>query len=382
MIRQADQPSDPQPRRTRRGATTALLFGAWAGMVVPMSAQGNPATKDHAASNGGTNQAAPIGRQPVTLHQAWLAEVMDLDGRRAIELYTELARDRQPENHERWLALARLLELHRLGQTSAPNLDPLEVPKALRGPFAAAASPADPALLEARARTLLEGGSVEPPPPPPGNAPGAPGSGPATPAATSPGAPTQPAAPAQPAASAQPQAAAESPRLPVLRPVVHDAETWLLGLSGLSWRDRLRQRQPQSFDRSQFTERYNAMRVMAAELDGRRSQADEVRALYFTQWRPPALDGPPQAVLDRVRQNLQAMQRERSQASPLLPRLQEALDKAAAEDPQGALQLVLRLPLFAELLLAPVPPIPPVAPEPSAATPQGAGDPPTERSRR
>lgn len=386
MTRHTGQQFAPQPSGTRLGATAALLFGALAGLGTPLpaqgntaaqgNAQGNTATKDNPAQNGGKNQATPVGRQPATLHQAWLAEVMDLDGRRALELYTELARDRQPENHERWLALARLLELHRLGQTSAPSLDPLEVPKALRGPFAAAASPADPALLEARARALLEGGSVEPPPAPPGNAPGAPPSGPATPTATSPG------TPAQPQAQTQPQAPAESPRLPVLRPVVHDAETWLLGLSGLSWRDRLRQRQPQSFDRSQFTERYNAMRVMAAELDGRRSQADEVRALYFTQWRPPALDGPPQAVLDRVRQNLLAMQRERSQASPLLPRLQEALDKAAAEDPQGALQLVLRLPLFAELLLAPVPPIPPVAPEQPAATPQGAVDPPTERSRR
>jgi hypothetical protein len=286
-----------------------LATGLLAGLATTAAAQA-PASP----------RIGPGLRLPATLHQAWLAEVMDLDGRRAVELYTEVARDRQPENHERWLAVARLLELHRLGQTSAPALDPIEVPNALRGPFAAAATtnPANHAALEARAAALLGGSAIEPAP-----APGTP-----------PPAPTEP------------------PRLPVLRPVVHDAETWLLGLSGLSWRDRLRQRQPQGFDRSQFTDRYNALRVMTAELDGRRSQADEVRALYFTQWRPPALDGTPAVLLERVRRNLAAMQQERSQASPLLPRLAEALDRAANDDPLTALQLVQRLPLFAELLLA------------------------------
>lgn len=250
----------------------------------------------------------PVTRATATLHQAWLAEVMDLDSRRATELYREVARDKVPDNLERWVAVARLAELHRLGVAAELLIDPLEVPPPLRASLAAAAAPIDVEALTRRA-------SSDP-------------------------------------AQLMQSLGSEAGKLPVLRPAVFDAEVWLISQVA-SWRDRVRQRQQSQAARPPFTERFYAMRIVIAELEGRRSQADEVRALYFTQWRPPVVTADHAANLARVRTNLETLLGERDMigAQNLLNRLREAIEKEQAADPAAAMGLLLRLPYFAELLL-------------------------------
>ncbi len=238
---------------------------------------------------------------------------MDLDSRRATELYREVAGDKVPDNLERWVAVARLTELHRLGVTTKLLIDPLEVPSPLRASLAAAAAPIDVEALTKRASSD----------------------------------PTQ----------LLQSLGSEGGKLPVLRPAVYDAEIWLISQVA-SWRDRFRQRQQSQAARPGFTDRFYATRIVFAELDGRRSQADELRALYFTQWRPPVVTNDHAANLARVRANLEALFSERDMvgAQNLLNRLRDAIDKAPAADPAAAMEMLLRLPYFAELLLQDNPP--------------------------
>ncbi|MBM4062982.1 MAG: hypothetical protein FJ265_18085 [Planctomycetes bacterium] len=247
-------------------------------------------------------------RVTTTLHQAWLVEVLDLDARRAADLYRDLARDRQSDNPERWIAIARLAELHRLGVTPAFAVEVAEVPQALRRPLAEAQEPIAVANLLARAAgdpaELLLGLGTE------------------------------------------------AQGMPPLRPAVHEAETWLLGQVDPSWRNRLRLRQ--GLERTRFSVLLSATRILNAELEGRRAQADDTRALYFTQWRPPAVRGDDAANLARARTRLDALLRDPATGGMTrnqLQRLRDALEKAAATDPAAAMALLLRLPTYAELLL-------------------------------
>jgi hypothetical protein len=240
---------------------------------------------------------------------------MDLDRPRAADLYREVARDKSPDNLERWVAIARLAELHRLGVTAAPNLDPAEVPTAIRAPLAATEGRVDVAAL---ARDAAQ----------------------------------------EPAVLLQSLGTAPG-RLPLLRPAVPSAETWLLGQVGPNWRDWSRRRPQNQAGGAPFVDRLNAVRVLVYELEGRRNEADGVRALYFTQWRPPTVSDDIAANLARAKANLATLLRERQVSGPyqaLLQRLGDAMDKTAATDPAAAQVLLLRLPYFAELMLPENPP--------------------------
>lgn len=257
-----------------------------------------------------TTPTTTTTRQPAaSLHQAWLTEVMDLDSRHAAEIYGEVARDKSPDNLERWVAIARLAELQRLGIGKTPTTDPKEVPQMLRAPLAAAQVAIDVPTLVEHAQSdpagLLQG------------------------------------------------LGDEEGKLPLLRPAVAEAQTWLISQVGPNYRDRFRQRQSNTADRGRFYDRFWATNVVVAELEGRRSQADEVRALYFTQWRPPTVSSDANANLTRIRTNLATLLRGRDMngAQNLLRRLGEAIEKVATTDPAAAVALVLRLPYFAEPLL-------------------------------
>ena len=83
--------------------------------------------------------AGAVGAQEpdaaVSLHRAWLAEVMDLDVRRAVEGYRSVALDARPGQMERWVAVARLVELQRLGALGGAPLPVwTDAPAALRFP--------------------------------------------------------------------------------------------------------------------------------------------------------------------------------------------------------------------------------------------------------
>lgn len=262
-----------------------------------------------AQDNKPAQTIATTAKQPAaSLHQAWLTEVMDLDSKRAAEIYGEVARDKGPDNLERWVAIARLAELQRLGLAKAPYTDPKEVPQVLRAPLAAAQLAIDKETLVRHAQSdpagLLQG------------------------------------------------LGGDEGKMPLLRPAVSEAQAWLISQVGPNYRDRFRQRQSNVPDR-RFENRFWATNVVVAELEGRRSQADEVRALYFTQWRPPAISGDANSNLARVRTNLTTLLRARDMngSQNLLRRLSEAIETAAATDPAVAMALVLRLPYFAELLL-------------------------------
>lgn len=293
---------------------TKALAVAW--MLPCAAALAAAGLQDPSAPGAAATQSPrPAARAPATLHQAWLTEIMDLDRPRAADLYREVAKDKSPDNLERWVAIARLAELHRLGVTTAPTVEAAEVPAAIRAPLAAANEPVATEALAADAAR-------------------------------------------DPAALLQ-SLGTTAGRLPLLRPAVPAAETWLIGQIGPNWRDRSRLRPQNQVGRAPFIDRYNAVRTLVYELEGRRNEADIVRTLYFTQWRPPAVSNDVAKNLARAKANIEALVRERQMPGSqltLLLRLGEALDKAAGQDPSAAQSLLLRLPYFAELLLPENPP--------------------------
>lgn len=249
-----------------------------------------------------------------TLQDAWLHEVLDLDLPRAVAGYRRVAADARPGRLERWIAAARLAELHRLQAAPPAPAQAADLPAPLRPAFAAAEPQLPVAELLARAR-------------------------------------------GEPKAALQ-QLATDAGRLPNLRPVVPAAEDWLMGQIGPSLRDRWRQRMATLGNRARSdaqntTDRLYAADVLRAELQGRTAQADALRTLYFADWKPPTAPGDPAPHVARIRHNLEAMLAENQspQQAALLRELADAIEQRAAASPAAALQLVLRVPIYAEWLL-------------------------------
>ena len=263
--------------------------------------------------------AAVPSQQPsaaTTLHEAWLHEVLDLDVARAVAGYQQVAADASPGHLERWVAAARLLELRRLHATTVAPPDLADAPPALRAAFATTAAELPVAELLARVReepqTVLQ------------------------------------------------KVGTDAGRLPPLRTAVPACEDWLMSQIGPSLRDRWRQRMAAFSSRARgseaanATERIYAADIVRAELQGRTTQADALRTLYFADWRPPAATGDPVPLLAQVRERLAAMLAEPTLQAPqatLLRELGEAIDQRAATSPAAALAFVLRLPIYSERLL-------------------------------
>jgi hypothetical protein len=251
------------------------------------------------------------------LHRAWLSEIMDLDVAAATEGYQRVAAGSQPGDLERWVAAARLLELRRCGVDVPPPANG-DVPGPLRELFKAAAPPLPASELLPRAK-------------------------------------------GDPRDVVQ-RAATEEGRVPALRTAVPQAEEWVLRQVGPSMRDRLRQRFAatggrgrSTGDSNRYPERLYAFDILRAELQGRTAQADALRTLYFGDWRPPAATGDAATAVARIRTNLAAWLRDPALSTQLaapLRDLSEAIEQRAAADPANALALVLRLPIYAERLLA------------------------------
>jgi len=282
----------------RRGATGLLLTLSLVGP--PARAQGSPEAALRPQRAAAT----------ATLHQAWLAEVLDLDTQRAVALYAEVAQRGGPVNLERWVAVARLIELQRLGIDAGRPIDLGEVPTPLRAPFAAAQTPLDKAelarFIAADPKTLL---------PILGTAEG---------------------------------------KVPLLRPIVPVAEDWLLKETGPSQRDRLRQRREAFANRVRFTDPINAYQILVAEVAGDRRRADANRKLFFPSWTPPPVSTDHAVNLERFHRNLEDLRNEREgtrSQDGLLQRLRSTVEKTYEADPAAAIGLLLRLPLYAERLL-------------------------------
>lgn len=257
--------------------------------------------------------------QPLAaLHRAWITEVLDLDGAGAAAQYAKIAREARTAQPERWVAAARLAELQRLGviTPSAPGL--AEGPAALRQALGETPPPALQVddLLQ-RLRTTQTTG--------------------------------------------MPDLTEIQENGLVLRPLVPGAESWLLNQTGPSLRDRRRQRM-QAFanlSRSpQFSndlQRLYATTIVNAEINGRRSQADALRALYFANWRPPVVAGDASTVVRRAIDVLTTWIAE-PDLNPwqrtLLTTLREHLERKLESAPEEARNLVARMPRFSERLMA------------------------------
>ena len=241
-----------------------------------------------------------------TLHDAWLFEVLDLDIKKAVAAYEKVAADQRPGNLDRWVAVARLAELKRLGVDVTLQVDQREVPEPLRAPLANISAPLPVADLLQRIH----------------------------------GAP----------AEVLQYIGTEAGRLPPLHPVTALAEDWRLAQIP-SNREQNNRRAGANLN-SDLVNQFNAIDIVRTELGGWRSQAAVRRAMWFPNWQPPKLSGDSQPYLEKVRTNLEAWLRDTEQAQlrNALRELQSALNEKAA-DPAASLALIARLPIFAEKLL-------------------------------
>ncbi len=271
-----------------------------------------------ALAAGSPAQAGTNGESAIAaLHRGWIAETLDLDRAAATELYLEVAKQPRAATPERWVAIARLAELRRLGADVGAPLDLEGAPQALRQEWAAGLPPlaTDELIRQLRADPDAAVGSI----------------------------------------------AGRTQDPLVLRPLVPVAETWLLAQTGPSLRDRRRQRMQASVNLRRspeaiaYLERLYASTIVSAEVNGRRSQADALRELYFTTWQPPQVVGDPATLIARARDRLTEWAAEPSTTAgqrAVLTMLRDHVASRAATDPREVLGLLLRLPRYAERLLA------------------------------
>ena len=249
------------------------------------------------------------------MHSAWLLEVMDGDVPGAVRAYTAIAANDDPNNLQRWVAVARLLELKRLG-VAVPEFDLDKVTPAPLRPALAAAKQPLPVPVEELIRRATQTPEL-----------------------------------------VRQSVSSESERLPALRPATAAAQEWV--------RDRLRARiydgrpRPRTAGTRNLPDRARIERVQAAdilqrEIEDRQEQADSLRKFYFPEWRPPVVTIEATLAIARVRTGIDAwlVDKDASRTQQnLLRSLREAFDARAATDPAAALAFVLRMPLYADRLL-------------------------------
>ena len=257
------------------------------------------------AAQNGAGAAADVATR---LHEAWLREVLDLDTAGAVGDYEAIAADRSGRI-ERWIAVARLAELQRLGLPVANPGAAAEAPAAVRAALALV-TPLPIAELLRQAQTN----------------------------------------PADPT------------RVPDLRPATLATMTWVRNQSGPSQSERQRQRAasgrprpPQNRNDAERVDRVHASDVVLRELEGKTEQAAGLRELYFPDWKPPAVADAAPAALARAKVAVDAWLQEADlgqQQQALLGRLRAELDQRTVADPAAALAWLVRLPVYADRLLA------------------------------
>jgi len=257
------------------------------------------------AAQNGAGAAADVATR---LHEAWLREVLDLDTAGAVGDYEAIAADRSGRI-ERWIAVARLAELQRLGLPVANPGAAAEAPAAVRAALALVTPlPIAELLRQAQAN------------------------------------------PADPT------------RVPDLRPATLATLSWVRNQSGPSQSERQRQRAasgrprpPQNRNDAERIDRVHASDVVLRELEGKTEQAAGLRELYFPDWKPPAVADDAPAALARAKVAVDAWLQEADlgqQQQALLGRLRAELDQRTAADPAAALAWLVRLPVYADRLLA------------------------------
>lgn len=257
-------------------------------------------------AGGGIAQAV-AGDVGTRLHAAWLRETLDLDTKGAVAEYEAVAADRSGRA-ERWIAVARLAELQRQG-VAVGNPGPVaEAPAAVRAALALVTPLPIAELLK------------------------------------------------------EPAAGAESARALDLRPATIATLNWVRSQSGPNANERQRQRAasgrprtPADRNDAERMARLHAFDVAQRELQGKTEQAAGLRAVYFPDWKQPALAGEPAAALARAKDRLDAWQKEPGSSEgqlALLGRLRSELDARGA-DAGAAIAWLGRMPVYADRLLAP-----------------------------
>jgi hypothetical protein len=291
-----------------------------------MSPRATKAWRLAAALGAGLACLAPAhGQTPASdpsaaLHAAWLKEVMDLDVVGAVRDYEAIAANPRPSNPERWVAVARLAELQRLGIVGAAPVATAEAPSALRSVLLGLHPPLPVEELQRRV--------------------------------------------SRPPAEVVQLVGTDAGRLPPLRPATPSAQAWLRDQIGPSVDDRLRQLVPPNRTRTDpaRAERWQAADILNVELQGRQDQAAKLRQLYFGNWKPPVVGTDHAATLQRVASSLEAWLKElkekdndnTQQQQMLLRGLREAVEQRAAIDQATAVAFVLRMPYYADRLLGAV----------------------------
>lgn len=264
------------------------------------------ATATIAAQSGRAEAARQRHRDATQLHRAWLQENLDLDTQGAIADYEKL-RSRAPKARpERWIAIARLAELGRLGVIhpepgTRPMQAPLEVQEALE-------SLGQPVPWQ----NVL----------------------------------------------ADPIAAVE---LPPLRPATERIMRWGRDQVGPTvdqrWLMKMRTRERSAPGDNRWRNRNAAFTLLDVELEGTSERAESLRRLLFAGWKPPKLNvNRGQAVARARARLLEMIESERSNGyKSRLEALQQRFTKLASSDEDAALALLMRLPFLAEELLLPPP---------------------------
>lgn len=233
------------------------------------------------------------------LHKAWLKEKLDLDTRAAAGGYDATMKSSSKNMPERWVALARLEELGRLGVlTPEPKSRPRQVPREVK-----------------RALTRLE-------------------------------APIP-----YKDVLANPDAEI---KLKKLRPATPLVQTW--AGSQVSEFERMnqdrRRRQGQGVTPEQLR-RWHAWDVLRRELEGNRNQAAQLRRLQFPNWKAPKVSGKHEDVLAKAYERLTAWiaEEDRSTRRTTLRDFQKGLKEEAKISAANAVKFLRRLPHFGERLL-------------------------------
>ena len=279
--------------RSVRALLAAVAFVAVADAATAQSGRARVARRRH---DGAT-----------ALHRAWLQENLDLDSQGAIQSYEQLRRSAPKARPERWIAIARLAELGRLGAIqpepgTRPMQAPLEVQEALEK--LGQAVPWKDVIQDPRAEV----------------------------------------------------------ELPPLRPATEGIMRWGRDQVGPTvdqrWLMQMRTRDRSSQGDTRWRNRNAAFTLLDVELEGTGERAESLRRLMFAGWKPPELDVGVDAALERARGRLAKMLADErsSRYRYRLEALQQRVQKLEERDRAEALALLMRLPFLAEELLLAEPP--------------------------
>lgn len=234
------------------------------------------------------------------LHKAWLKEKLDLDTRGAAGGYDATIKNSTKSMPERWVALARLEELGRLGVlTPEPKSRPTQMPQAVK-----------------KALTKLQ----EPIP--------------------------------YKGVLADPQ---QDIKLKPLRPATPRVLEWAgrqvepVLFERMNQDRRRRQRMRAS---PENLRRWHAWDVLNRELEGNRNQAAQLRSFLFPNWKPPTVVGTPKEVLAIAQKRLAAwISEEVSTRRTTLRNFDKGLKREADQGAANAVAFLQRLPHYGERLL-------------------------------